>query len=100
MSFEAFVDYHKNNHAPLFISVPEAAQYVKKYVVTHAITAEGFPKPLYDAITEIWFDSFEDFHEFFATENYLQKVHPDESNFIDMSSVVVMITNETIVKAG
>lgn len=80
----------------MFTSIPEVAQYVRKYVVTHAIEAEGFLKPAYDAITEIWFDSFEDFHQFFATENYQQKVHPDESNFIDMTNVFVMITKKLL----
>lgn len=65
MTFEAFVDYHKNSHAPLFMSIPENQQYVRKYIVTHPIEAEGFPKPIYDAITEIWFDSVDDFHKFF-----------------------------------
>lgn len=99
MSFEDFVDYHKNIHAPLFTSIPEVKEYVRKYVVNHPIAAPGFPKPIYDAITEIWFDSFDDFNTFFATENYLTKVHPDEPNFIEMSNVVVMVTNETIIKA-
>lgn len=99
MTFETFVDYHKNKHAPLFSSIPEAKQYVRKYVITHAIEADGFPQPIYDGITEIWFDSFDDFHKFFATESYLKNVHPDESNFIDLTNVVVMITNETVIKA-
>ena len=100
MSFESFVDYHKNKHALLFSSIPETQQYVRKYIITHAVAAPGFPKPLYDGITEIWFDSLDDFHRFFATENYLTKVHPDESNFIDLSNVVVMVTTETIIMAA
>ena len=97
MSFEDFVNYHKTKHAPLFTSIPEVKQYVRKYIVTHAIEAEGFSKPAYDAITELWFDSMEDFQKFFTSQNYLKKVHPDESKFIDLTSVVIMITNETIV---
>lgn len=99
MSFEAFVEQHKH-HAPLFMSIPETQQYVRKYVVTHAIEAPGFPKPPYDGITELWFDSFDDYHTFFATENYLQKVHPDEGTFIDLARVDVLVTTETVIKAG
>jgi len=29
MSHEEFVHYHKNNHAPLFTSLPEVQQYVR-----------------------------------------------------------------------
>lgn len=99
MSFETFVDYHKNKHAPLFTSIPEASQYVRKYVISHPIEAPGFPKPIYDGITDIYFDSFDDYHTFFASENFLKKVQPDHSNFIDMKNVV-LVTNETVLKAG
>jgi uncharacterized protein (TIGR02118 family) len=100
LSTEEFVDYHKNHHAPLFCSIPETELYVRKYVVNHPMAAEGFPEPLYDAVVEISFDSFEDFNSFFTSENYLTKVHPDEPTFFDTTNYVAMATNETIVKAG
>ncbi|WP_207424607.1 EthD domain-containing protein [Desertivirga brevis] len=100
MSLEEFVDYHKNHHAPLFMSIPETEFYVRKYVVNHPIIAEGFPKPLYDAVVEISFDSFDDFNAFFNSENYLNKVHPDEPTFFDTKNYIAMATNETIVKAS
>ena len=65
MSLEAFADYHKNKHAPLFSSIPEVQQYVRKYVASHPILETGFPEPAYDAITEIYFDSFEIINKFF-----------------------------------
>ena len=100
MSREEFIDYHKNHHAPLFCSIPETDLYVRKYVVNHPMVAEGFPEPLYDAVVEISFDSFEDFNAFFSSENYLAKVHPDEPTFFDTSNYVAMATNENIIKAG
>lgn len=99
MSFEQFVDYHKNKHALLFASIPEAKQYVRKYVVSHPIETPGFPKPIYDGITDIYFDSFDDYHQFFSTENFLNKVSPDHSNFFDETKVVILVTNETVIKA-
>jgi uncharacterized protein (TIGR02118 family) len=100
MSLDEFVDYHKNKHAPLFCSIPETELYVRKYVVNHPMVAEGFPKPLYDAVVEISFDSFEDFNTFFSSENYLTKVRPDEPTFFDTENYIALATNETIVKAG
>ncbi|WP_158827145.1 EthD domain-containing protein [Mucilaginibacter lacusdianchii] len=100
MSLEEFVDYHKNHHAPLFCSIPETELYVRKYVVNHPIVAEDFPKPLYDAVVEISFDSFENFNTFFTSENYLTKVHPDEPKFFDTSNYIAMATHETIIKAS
>ncbi|MEV0848925.1 EthD domain-containing protein [Streptomyces sp. NPDC049954] len=97
MSFEEFVEYHRNRHAPLFTSIPEARQYVKKYTVSHAVPAEGYPSPAYDGLTEIWFESWADHNAFFASKNYEECVHPDESRFIDMNSVAVMVTEERVV---
>ena len=97
MTFEDFVEHHRNHHAPLFTSIPEARQYVKKYTVSHPVPAEGYPSPAYDGLTEIWFDSWADHDAFFASENYRELVNPDESTFIDRNSVAVMVTDEKVV---
>lgn len=97
MSFEEFVEHHRNRHAPLFTSIPEAQQYVKKYTVSHPVPAEGYPSPAYDGLTEIWFESWADHDAFFASKNYKELVNPDESKFIDMNSVAVMVTEERFV---
>lgn len=97
MSFEAFVEHHRDQHAPLFISIPEAARYVRKYTVSHPVPADGYPKPAYDGLTEIWFASWADHDAFFASKNYQELVHPDEARFIDMTSVEVLVTEETTV---
>ncbi len=97
MSKEAFVDHHRNNHAPLFMSIPESEKYVKKYVVSHPVEIAGFPAAQYDGITDIYFSSIEDFHAFFASENYKLKVHPDESNFIKLNEVVSLVSDEKTV---
>lgn len=98
MSQEAFVDYHRNIHGPLFMSIPETTQYVKKYVVSHPVQVGDFPAPQYDAITDIYFSSLEDYHSFFASENYKTKVHPDEPNFFKLDEVVMFVCDEKIVK--
>ena len=95
LSNQEFVDYHKNIHAPLFSSIPEAQQYVRRYVVSHPIETPGFPKPIYDAVTDIYFDSLDDYHHFFSSENFLKKVNPDHSNFFNESNFVVLVMNET-----
>ncbi|MBE9583363.1 EthD domain-containing protein [Mucilaginibacter sp. JRF] len=97
MSLDAFVDHHKNKHAPLFSSIPETQQYVLRYVVSHPIIEPGFPEPSYDAMTDIYFDSFKDYHQFFSSENFLKTVQPDHANFFDESKVVMLVTKETTV---
>ena len=100
MSLEQFVDYHKNKHAPLFASIPETKQYVRKYVVSHPIDAPDFPKPVHDAITDIYFDSFDDYHLFFSSENFINEVSPDHGNFFDETNIVVLVTKERVIKAA
>ena len=97
MPRERFVEYHRDQHAPLFTSIPEARRYVKKYTVAHPIPAENYPKPAYDGLTEIWFENWEDHNAFFASENYKVLVNPDEGKFIDMGSVAIMVTEEKTV---
>jgi uncharacterized protein (TIGR02118 family) len=98
MTVEAFQHYHREKHAPLFTSIPEASKYVRKYTVSHPVAAVSYPEPAYDGLTEIWFDSWADHDAFFASENYKTRVNPDESVFIDFSNVGIMVTNETVVK--
>lgn len=97
MSKEEFINYHRHNHAPLFMSIPESQEYVKKYVVSHPVDMESFPPPQYDGITDIYFSSMKDFNAFFASENYKLKVHPDESNFINLNAVVSLVSDEKVV---
>ncbi|MEU7468492.1 EthD domain-containing protein [Streptomyces sp. NPDC044984] len=97
MTFEEFVEHHRDRHAPLFTSIPEAQRYVKKYTVSHPVPAEGYPSPAYDGLTEIWFESWADHDAFFTSENYKELVNPDESKFIDLDSVAVMVTEERTV---
>lgn len=97
MSRDEFVEYHRDRHAPLFTSIPEAKRYVRKYTVSHPVPAESYPAPAYDGLTEIWFDSWADHDAFFASENYRLRVNPDEAKFIDQNSIGVMVTEETIV---
>jgi uncharacterized protein (TIGR02118 family) len=97
MSIDAFVHHHRNKHAPLFISIPEAQQYVRRYAVSHPVAASNYPAPAYDGLTEIWFDSWADHDAFFTSQNYLETVKPDESTFIDFGSVGVMVTEERVI---
>jgi uncharacterized protein (TIGR02118 family) len=98
MTKEEFVNYHRNNHASLFMSIPETKKYVKKYVVSHPVEINGFPAPQYDGITDIYFSSVEDFNIFFESKNYRTKVHPDEPKFINLSDVVMLVSDEKIVE--
>ncbi|MFG2177405.1 EthD domain-containing protein [Streptomyces abikoensis] len=94
MSYERVVEHHRDRHAPLFTSIPEAERYERKYTVSHPVPAGNYPPRAYDGLTETWFESWEDHDAFFASENYRTLVNPDEARFINMKSVAVMVTEE------
>ncbi|NEA40079.1 EthD domain-containing protein [Streptomyces sp. SID11385] len=98
MPVEAFVAHHRERHAPLFLSIPEAARHVRRYTVSHPVPAPGsYPGPAYDGLTEIWFEDWAGHDAFFTSRNYLDLVRPDEGTFIDSASVAVMVTEEKVV---
>ena len=93
---EEFVEYHKNNHAPLFKSLPEVQQYVRKYVQCHtqSVDLPGMPPPDYDGITELWFDDTEAIAKLFTAPAYMEIIRPDEEKFIDLHGCSFLVSTE------
>lgn len=96
MSQEAFQAYRRDVHAPLLLAIPEA-QLIRQFVVSYPVAVPGYPEPSYDAVVQAWFDSVEDLQGLFASRNFLETVDPDHDNFIDMESVVRIVTEEIVV---
>jgi uncharacterized protein (TIGR02118 family) len=96
MSQEAFQAYRRDVHAPLLLAIPEA-QLIRRFVVSYPVAVPGYPEPAYDAVVQAWFDSVEDLQGLFTSRNFLEKVDPDHDNFIDMESVVRIVTEEIVV---
>jgi uncharacterized protein (TIGR02118 family) len=99
MSLQAFMDYRRDVHAPLLFAIPEARQYIRRFVVSYPVPAPNFPEPSYDAVVEAWFDSMDDLNALYLSENFRTKVDPDHVNFIDLSKVGRIISEETVVVA-
>jgi uncharacterized protein (TIGR02118 family) len=98
---EAFVAYHRADHAALFTSLPVVKQTVRRYVQQHALDIEipGLPAPKYDGITELWFDDVESFGRCFSDAEYMRVVRPDEQKLFDLAAAEIIITDETVVVA-
>lgn len=96
LSHQEFVQYHKTQHAPLFMSLPEVQQYVRRYVQGHALPVElpGLPAPAYDGTTELWFDTVEDIGKVFAAAEYLRLIRPDEARFLDLAGCGFLVLAE------
>ncbi len=99
LSHEDYVLYHKNNHAPLFTSLPEVQQYVRRYVQCYSFqtTMPGLPSPIYDGITELWFDTVEDIAKVFTAESYMATIRPDEEKFLDLHACSFLVSTENVV---
>lgn len=97
MSLKDFIDYHKNKHAPLFSSLPEVKQYVRKYVQCHQIPVSipGLPEVYYDGITELWFDDEESIGKVFGADDYLKIIRPDEEKFLELHECGFLVSTET-----
>lgn len=96
MNLQEFMDYRRDVHAPLLFAIPEA-QHIRRFVVSYPVPAPHFPEPSYDAVVEAWFDSLDDMNGLYFSENFQTKVAPDHVNFIDLSSVGRIISEEIVV---
>ena len=97
LTHDEFVDYHKTRHAPLFKSLPEVQQYVRKYVQGHAlpVALPGMPPPAYDGTTELWFDDIGSIAKVFTAPRYMEMIRPDEEKFLDLHGCGFLVCTET-----
>lgn len=101
---EEFEDHWLNRHAPLVLSVPEFAKYLKRYVL-HPYGKEGEGQSLvlggaseYDGVGELWFDSHAAMIAAFNEPRYLEIIRPDEDRFLDRDACLSFVTTPTIQK--
>ena len=96
MTHEEFVSYHRNNHAPLFASLAEVQQHVRRYVQCHATGASlpGLPDNHIDGSTELWFDNLEGLAGVFLSEDYMRTIRPDEEKFLDLHACEFLVGEE------
>ncbi|WP_345936699.1 EthD domain-containing protein [Tistrella arctica] len=96
MGVQDFRDYRRDVHAPLLFAIPEAKN-IRRFVVSYPLLAAHSAELRFDAVVEAWFDSLDDMDALFLSENFQAKVDPDHINFIDLSSVVRLVTEEVVV---
>jgi len=96
MTHDEFVAYHKDDHASLFSQLPEAKQYVRRYVQCHPGNAAlpGLPESNIDGITELWFDSMADLENLFSSPVYSETIRPDEEKFLDIHACEFLLGTE------
>jgi uncharacterized protein (TIGR02118 family) len=97
LSVEPFREYWLNQHAAVIRAIPE----VRKYVASIALPSSYRTghEPLYDGISEVWFD---DEDTILATANTAARraAVTDDAVFVDTSKGGAIITDEIVQKDG
>jgi len=96
MSVEDFRNYWLTTHADIVVKMPG----ILRYVQSHTLLS-GYRKgePVYDGTAELWFDDTQAMRNLGDTPAY-EAVQADEHNFIDLSTMGSIITEEHIILDG
>ncbi|WP_342244625.1 EthD domain-containing protein [Pseudomonas sp. OTU5201] len=94
LSFDEFRSYYESTHAPLAAaSLPRLRKYCRNYLKAFP----GQDAPLFDCVTEFWFDDEQGLSETlkFAHSPEGQVLAEDEERFMDRKSMRTYIADET-----
>jgi uncharacterized protein (TIGR02118 family) len=95
LSREDFRRHYEEVHAPLILKHSAG---LKKYVRNHIIVPAGTEEPEFDCITELWYDSMEDYKASIAVwrTEAGQVIRDDEDSFLDRSKLAFFIVEENV----
>jgi uncharacterized protein (TIGR02118 family) len=96
LSVEDFRKYWLNEHAAIIRAIPELRKYVASITLPSAYRNR---EPLYDGISEAWFDD-EAAIRTTADSPPRRAAHVDDAKFVDMTTTGSIITDEIIQKDG
>lgn len=107
LSAADFRDYWLTKHGPLVAAQAQALK-LRKYVQSHPFddpASEGMRavrgmRPAADGVTEVWWDSLEDFQSVYATPQGAVSgriLAEDEAKFIDFERSAVFLTEEHLI---
>ena len=101
LTHEQFVEHHRNVHGPLFCSLPEVKQFVRRYVQCHETGDQlpGLPPSNIDGSTELWFDDLAGLAGVFTSQSYMETIRPDEASFLDLHACEFLLATENVVIA-
>jgi uncharacterized protein (TIGR02118 family) len=101
ITYDKFIQYWREFHAPLFAAQSESKKYVRRYIQDHR-TRDALPGTTasnFDGIAEIWFDDISGAKAFFESDGYQKNVIPDEEAFMDRKRCELLYTHEYNVMA-
>lgn len=94
MSVDAFQGYWRTTHPEVVTKMPGIRRYVQSHTLRSVYRKR---EPTYDGIAEIWFEDTRAMRALAGTPAYAA-VQADEANFIDRSTMGLIITDEHVIK--
>lgn len=106
---EEFHNFWRDTHSPFIRSIAKtlrATKYIQSHTLNTSVNAEivksrGLDSPSYDGITEIWWESMEDFLAAVSTpegqeaaKQYITDPTVGEVNFVELSQSRAFLTEE------
>jgi len=93
--------YWMDVHGPLVLDCPQMIAPLRRYVQSHSLEepVPGIEPMRYDGIAELWFDNKEDLLKSFG-DQYMERVHPDEPNFVNLEKSTAFAAKEFIMYEG
>ena len=94
---EQFIQYWKDKHAPLVMSLDSFTSSVRHYTQQHSLddVPGGFPIAPYDGIAELWVDGLPSLVTMSSHQDYASIIAKDEENFLDRTKTVIFLSSET-----
>jgi uncharacterized protein (TIGR02118 family) len=96
LSIDDFRNYWLNQHAAIIRTIPELRKYVASITLPSAYRNH---EPLYDGISEAWFDDEDTIHTR-ADSGPRRAASADDLQFVDMSKAGSVVTEEIVQREG
>lgn len=96
LSGEEFQQYWRSRHADVIAKLPGVERYVQSHPLLDIYEAAD---PPYDGIAELWANDSQAFRVIGGSEAYAA-VQADEENFLDRGAIVLVLTDEYVIKDG
>jgi uncharacterized protein (TIGR02118 family) len=96
LSVDDFRKYWLNEHATVIRAIPELRKYIASITLPSAYRKH---EPLYDGISEAWFDDEDAIHNH-ADSGPRRAASADDRQFVDMSRAGSIIVDEIVQKPG
>ena len=96
LTAEEFSDHWRNVHGPIVSGTPELMRHIQ-YDTQHPVTetkGRTAPPSPFDGIVELAFHSRESARAFFKEPAYLERLQPDEANFVDVGKAYTIVVED------